>query len=119
VGKGDFVAIMATNRPEHVLDDQGAVHAGATPTRFYFTLAPEQIQYVAGHCEAKVAVLEDRDMPKPWLDVRDGLPGLQHLVVLDGAQDGDGPGVLGWDELVGRGRAALAAGRAAFGGLRG
>ena len=74
VGKGDFVAIMATNRPEHVLADQGAVHAGATPSSFYFTLAPEQIQYVAGHCEAKVAVLEDRDMLKRWQDIRDGLP---------------------------------------------
>jgi long-subunit acyl-CoA synthetase (AMP-forming) len=119
VGKGDFVAIMATNRPEHVLADQGAVHAGATPTSFYFTLAPEQIQYVAGHCEAKVAVLEDRDMLKRWQDIRDGLPGLQYLVVLDGAQDGDGPGVLGWDELVGRGRDALAADRSAFEDLRG
>ncbi len=119
VGRGDFVAIMATNRPEHVLADQGAVHAGATPTSFYFTLAPEQIQYVAGHCEAKVAVLEDRDMLKRWQDIRAGLPGLQYLVVLDGAQDGDGPGVLGWDELVGRGRDALAADRAAFEELRG
>ena len=119
VGKGDFVAIMATNRPEHVLADQGAVHAGTTPTSFYFTLAPEQIQYVAGHCEAKVAVLEDRDMLKRWQDIRDGLPGLQHLVVLDGAQDGDGPGVLGWDELVARGRDALAADRSAFEDLRG
>ena len=26
VGRGDFVAIMATNRPEHVLVDQAAVH---------------------------------------------------------------------------------------------
>jgi long-chain acyl-CoA synthetase len=66
VGRGDFVASMATNRPEHVLVDQGAVHAGATPTSFYFTLPPEQIRYVAGHCQAKVAVLEDRDMLKRW-----------------------------------------------------
>jgi long-chain acyl-CoA synthetase len=119
VGKGDFVAIMATNRPEHVLADQGAVHAGATPTSFYFTLAPEQVRYVAGHCEAKVAVLEDRDILKRWQDIRDGLPGLQYLVVLDGAQDGDGPGVLGWDELVARGRDALAGDRSAFEELAG
>jgi long-chain acyl-CoA synthetase len=119
VGKGDFVATMATNRPEHVLADQGAVHAGATPTSFYFTLAPEQVQYVAGHCEAKVAVLEDRDMLKRWQDIRDGLPGLQYLVVLDGAQDGDGQGVLGWDELVARGREALAGNGAAFEELAG
>jgi long-chain acyl-CoA synthetase len=119
VAKGDFVAIMASNRPEHVLADQGAVHAGATPTSFYFTLPPEQIRFVAGHCQAKVAVLEDRDMLKRWQDVRDDLPALQHVVLLDGAQDGDGPGVLGWDELVRRGRDALAADRSGFEELRG
>ena len=57
VGKGDFVAIMVSNRPEHVIADQAAFHAGATPSTFYSTLAPEQIQYCAAHCEAKVAVL--------------------------------------------------------------
>jgi long-subunit acyl-CoA synthetase (AMP-forming) len=119
VGRGDFVAIMATNRPEHVLADQGAVHAGATPTSFYFTLAAEQIRYVAGHCEAKVAVLEDRDMLKRWQELRDELPALRHLVLLDGAEEGDGPGVIGWDELVRRGREALAADRAGFEELRG
>jgi long-chain acyl-CoA synthetase len=119
VGEGDFVAIMATNRPEHVLADQGAIHAGATPSSFYFTLAPEQIQYVAGHCEAKVAVLEDRDMLKRWQELRDNLPALRHVVLLDGAADDDGPGVLGWDELVRRGREALAADRSAFEELRG
>ena len=119
VGKGDFVAIMATNRPEHVLADQGAIHAGATPSSFYFTLAPEQIQYVAGHCEAKVAVLEDRDMLKRWQELRDNLPALRYVVLLDGAADDDGPGVLGWDELVRRGREALAADRSGFEELRG
>jgi long-chain acyl-CoA synthetase len=119
VARGDFVAIMATNRPEHVLADQGAVHAGATPTSFYFSLAPEQIRYVAGHCEAKVAVLEDRDMLKRWQELPEDLPALQHVVLLDGAEDAEGPGVLGWDELVRRGREALAKDRAGFEELRG
>jgi long-chain acyl-CoA synthetase len=118
VGRGDFVAIMAANRPEHVLCDQAAVHAGATPTSFYFTLPPEQIRYVAGHCEAKVAVLEDRDMLKRWQELRDDLPALRHLIVLDGAGEGDGPGVLGWDDLVARGRAALAGDPGGFEELR-
>ena len=120
VGRGDFVAIMATNRPEHVVADQAAVHAGATPSTFYFTLAPEQIRYCAGHCEAKVAVLEDRDMLKRWQEIREDLPALRHLVVIEGAEDESGKdGVLTWDQLVARGREALAADRAAFEELRG
>jgi long-chain acyl-CoA synthetase len=120
VGRGDFVAIMATNRPEHVLADQAAVHAGATPSSFYFTLAPEQIAYCAAHCEAKVAVLEDRGMLKRWQEIRQQLPALRHLVVIEGAEDESGSdGVLTWDQLVAGGREALDADRNAFEELRG
>jgi long-chain acyl-CoA synthetase len=120
VGRGDFVAIMATNRPEHVVADQAAVHAGATPSTFYFTLAPEQIGYCAGHCGAKVAVLENRDMLKRWQEIRAELPALRHLVLLEGeVDDGGGDGVLTWDQLVADGREALAADPNAFEELRG
>ena len=40
-------------------------------------------------------------------------------MLLDGAATDDGPGVLGWDELVRRGREALAADRSGFEELRG
>jgi long-chain acyl-CoA synthetase len=107
VGRGDFVAIMAANRPEHVLVDQAAVHLGAVPTTLYATLAPEQIQWAAAHCGARVAVLEDRDLAKRWEELRDGLPALERVVVLDGADGLDG--AVAWDDLVAAGRAALAA----------
>jgi len=120
VGRGDFVAIMATNRPEHVVADQAAVHAGATPSTFYFTLAPEQIRYCAGHCEATVAVLENRDMLKRWQEIRGELPALRHLVVIEGAEAESGTdGVLTWDQVVAGGREALAADPTAFEELRG
>jgi long-subunit acyl-CoA synthetase (AMP-forming) len=120
VGRGDFVAIMASNRPEHLVADQAAVHAGATPSTFYFTLAPEQIRYCAGHCEAKVAVLENRDMLKRWQEIRGELPALRHLVVIEGAEDESGKdGVLTWDQVIAGGREALAADPNAFEELRG
>ena len=107
VGPGDFIAIMAGNRPEHVLADQAAVHLGAIPSTFYATLAPEQIQWCAAHCEAKVAVLEHRDLVKRWEEIRNGLPALEHVVVLERS---DGlEGVVAWDDLLASGRAALAA----------
>jgi long-chain acyl-CoA synthetase len=119
VDHGDFVALMMRNRPEHVLADQGAVHAGAVPTTLYATLAPEQIRYCAAHCAAKVAILEDRDLAKRWQELREGLPALEHMVVLEGAADLTGwQGVLGWEELLARGRDALAADPALVGRLR-
>jgi long-chain acyl-CoA synthetase len=120
VGRGDFVAIMASNRPEHVIVDQAAFHAGAVPTSFYATLAAEQIRYCAAHCEAKVAVLEGRDLAKRWQDIRGELPALRHVVLLEDAEEFAGqPGVVSWSELLTRGREVLAAdGRGRFDELR-
>ena len=117
VGRGDFVAIMARNRPEHVLADIGIGHAGATPVSVYNTLAPEQISYIAGHCDAKVAILEDRDFMQRWEKIKAELPALEHVVLIRDAEEfADYDWVLSWDQLVARGREALAAegGREAF-----
>ena len=85
VGRGDFVAIMTRNRPEHVITDLGAVHAGATPVSLYNTLAPEQIQYIAEHCGAKVAVVEGREFMERWEKVKADLPALQYVILLQDA----------------------------------
>ncbi|HEV8648559.1 MAG TPA: long-chain fatty acid--CoA ligase [Actinomycetes bacterium] len=119
VTSGDHVALMMANRPEHVIADQATVHAGATPSTFYATLAPDQIRYCAANCAAKVAVLENRDVAKRWLEIRHELPALAHLVLVEDAEDFSGErGTIAWDELVARGREALAAGRAPFDELR-
>jgi long-subunit acyl-CoA synthetase (AMP-forming) len=115
VGRGDFVAIMTRNRPEHVMADFGAMHDGATGVSFYNTLAPEQISYIAGHCEAKVAVLEGREFMKRWEKVKADLPSLERVVLLQDAEEfADYDWVLSWKDLVSRGREALAKGRQEF-----
>ena len=109
VGKGDFVAIMARNRPEHLIADLGILHAGATAVSLYNTLAPEQISFIAGHCEAKVAVLEGRDFMERWEKVKADLPSLEHVVLIEDAEDfADYDWVLSWAQLMARGRDALA-----------
>ena len=109
VGRGDFIAIMAGNRPEHVLADMGAVHAGSAGVTFYSTLAQNQIEYIAKHCQAKVAVLEDLGFMKRWEAVKSQLPDLRYVVLLEGAENYDTTDwVLSWDDLLARGRAALA-----------
>jgi long-chain acyl-CoA synthetase len=108
--RGDHVALMMDNRVEHVLADQAIVHAGGVPTTLYSTLAPEQVRYCAAHCGAKVAILQDREVAKRWQEARDGLPELRHVVLLEDAEELAGEeGTIAWEDLVARGRAALAA----------
>ena len=68
VGRGDTVGIMLTNRPEFHLVDTGVLHAGATPFSIYNSSSPEQVEYLASHGEAKVAIVEDEG----FLERRDG-----------------------------------------------
>jgi long-chain acyl-CoA synthetase len=104
VGSGEFVAVMAGNRPEHVIADYAAVHAGATPVTIYSTLAANQIQYIADNCKATVAILEDLDFMKRWEEIRSELPNLRYVVLMSGAENYDTVDwVLSWDDLLARG----------------
>jgi long-subunit acyl-CoA synthetase (AMP-forming) len=109
IGKGDFVAIMARNRPEHLIADLGILHAGGTAVSIYNTLAPEQISYIAAHCGAKVAILEGRDFMERWEKIKSDLPSLERVVLIDDAGEfADYDWVLSWTQLVARGQEALA-----------
>ncbi len=109
VGEGEFVAIMAGNRPEHVIADYAAIHSGATAVTIYSTLTGPQIQYIADNCKATVAVLEDLEFMKRWEEIRTELPNLRYVVLMSGAENYDtAEWVLSWDDLLIRGKKRLA-----------
>jgi long-chain acyl-CoA synthetase len=112
VDHGDFVALMMTNRPEHVIADIGALLAGGTPVSVYNTLTAEQIRYIADNCQAKVAIVEDASFLERWNSVRGELPGLELIVVLDPeGVDLDKDGVTSFERFVAEGAEALAGGQ--------
>src|SRR5690349_16007985 len=59
VKPGESVCVVGPNTAEWVQADLGAIAAGAVPTPIYPTLTAEQTQYIARHCEAKVAIVSD------------------------------------------------------------
>jgi long-subunit acyl-CoA synthetase (AMP-forming) len=83
VGRGDTVALMLANRPEFVACDLAAVALGAVPFSIYETSSPEQIAYVVGDAGARVAIVESAYLD-PFERAREELPGVEHLVALDG-----------------------------------
>ncbi|MGI9015991.1 MAG: AMP-dependent synthetase/ligase [Euzebya sp.] len=107
LGKGDFVAIMVNNRPEHCIADVGSFHAAATGVSIYNTLASDQIAYVAGNCGATVAVLNDHTVYQRWDSVRDQLPDLTTFVVVEGADKCEGEGVISWQDFLAEGQTHL------------
>ncbi|MDP9343187.1 MAG: long-chain fatty acid--CoA ligase [Actinomycetota bacterium] len=115
IGPGDFVVIMARNRPEHLVADLGILHAGAIPVSVYNTLAPEQIAYIAGHCEAKAAVVEGRVFMERFEKVKGDLPALERAVLIEDAADfSDYEWVSSWAELTATGREVLSRDRQGF-----
>jgi len=97
---GERVALMLPNRSEHVLADLAAVHAGGLGVTCYATLAPEQIAYVAGDCDARIAVLDGAAELARWQPVLAQLPGLKKIIVLDPAACPAGEPYLTWDEFA-------------------
>jgi long-chain acyl-CoA synthetase len=63
---GDFAVIWSRNRPEANTADMAVMHARGVPVFLYNTLAPGQAAYIAGHCEATVAIVEDRGSWPGW-----------------------------------------------------
>ncbi|HUD80739.1 MAG TPA: AMP-dependent synthetase/ligase [Streptosporangiaceae bacterium] len=105
---GDRVALMLPNRVEHVLADLGVLHAGGVPVTFYATLAPDQIAFMAGNCDAKIAVIDGAGELARWQPVLSQLPSLRRVIVRDAAACPAEAAYLSWQALVTLGAQRLA-----------
>jgi long-subunit acyl-CoA synthetase (AMP-forming) len=88
VGRGDTVALMLGNRPEFHIVDLAATMLGATPFSIYLTYPPAEIRYLISDAASKVAVVEQAYLA-PLLQARQELPGLEHVIVVDGESGQD------------------------------
>ena len=101
VVKGERVVLMMRNRIEFHVADVAVLLLGATPVSIYNSSAPEQVEYLARHCGAVAAIVEDVDFLERVLKVRDELPALEHVVIIN--DDGRAPSdVLHWHDLLQR-----------------
>jgi long-chain acyl-CoA synthetase len=106
---GERVALMLPNRSEHVLADLATVHAGGVPLTVYATFAPDQVAFVAGDCDARIAVLDGAGELARWEAALAELPGVTKVVVLDAAACPAGDRYLSWADLEALGSERLAA----------
>ena len=101
VRRGDCVAIMLTNRPEFHLVDLAAVTLGATPFSIYTTYPADEIRYLFEDSACRVVVVEQALLPQV-LAAKEGLPGLEHVILVDGEPPaGAAAGMLALSEVEG------------------
>ncbi len=97
VARGECVAIMLSNRPEFHIADLATVTLGATPFSIYVTYPPDEIAFLMEDSGARVAIVEQAFLPV-ILKARENLPGLEHVIVVDGEAPAD---VLALDDVEG------------------
>lgn len=107
VGPGARVAVHAENRPEWVIADLATQGLGGVVVGVYPTSPAAEVAYLLAHSAAEVLIAEDEEQLDKALAVRDTLPLLRHIVVMDprGLRLADLPGVLTFAELEERGAA--------------
>ncbi|MGA8247252.1 MAG: AMP-dependent synthetase/ligase [Nocardioides sp.] len=105
VEPGRTVAIMATNRIEHLVADMGAVLAGAVPMSIYNTLSPEQVAFIAGQSRPAAVFVETSDHLDRWRTALTSQAGVLAVVgIADAALDD--PRFATWGAFVARGHDA-------------
>ena len=104
VRRGDRVAILSENRPEWAITDYACLAARAADVPIYPTLPARQAEYILRDSGAAAVVVSTAAQLEKVLGARARLPALAHVIALDA--DATGPGVLRFEEVLTRGRAA-------------
>ncbi|MFP2925428.1 AMP-dependent synthetase/ligase [Pyxidicoccus sp. 3LG] len=101
-GAGQPVGILSFNREEWHVADLATIAMGGVPVGLYTTSSLEQLEYILGHCEATVLVVENEKHLRTGLALREKLPKLRHLIVMD-APSPLPEGVLTYADVLARG----------------
>ncbi|MBI4277241.1 MAG: AMP-binding protein, partial [Armatimonadetes bacterium] len=108
LGRGERVGLIGENHPEWLYCDLGIQTAGGVTTAIYTTSSPGQVAYILSHSEARIYIVENEEQLDKVLEVRERLPDLQHIVVMDreGLRGFRDPQVTFLDELMAQGAEA-------------
>jgi long-chain acyl-CoA synthetase len=98
---GERVAILANTRPEWSYASLAISAAGGVVVPIYPTNSPEECEWVAGNSESVLIVAEDAEQVAKVVAVRDRLPALRKIVVID--PSGEVADAISLDDVRGRG----------------
>lgn len=80
VKPGETVAVLGGNRPEVLVADLAAQSLGGAGAVLFPESLPDEIAYIADHCDATILVVEDQEQADKIESVRARLGKLRHVV---------------------------------------
>lgn len=86
LGAGDRIVVASEDTPQWFFADLGAQMIGVEVVGIYPTNPWPELQYIAHHCRAKVAITGDQEQTDKVLDAMangEGLPALAHVFCVD------------------------------------
>jgi len=102
IEKGDKVNILSQTRLEWIQVDIATVNIGAIIVGIYANYLPDDCAYIINHSDAVVLFVEDQEQLDKIFKVRNNLPDLKHIVIIDGESSG-AEGVMTWQEFITKG----------------
>ncbi len=87
VGRGDRVAVLLPQSPEVLLTHLAAYRLGAVVVPLFTLFGEDGLAFRLRDSGARLIVTDARDLPKVSA-IRDGLPELEHVLSIDGPDDG-------------------------------
>jgi long-chain acyl-CoA synthetase len=99
------ICILAETRPEWTYADLGASSAGLTVVPIYPSNSPEECLWVISDSEACAIVCDDEGQLQKIVEIREQLPNLKTVIVIDPPASGERPlEAISLEELRERGR---------------
>ncbi len=80
---GDAVALVGANRRDWVVSQHGINAAQGVPAPLYTTLLPDQMAYIIGNAQAKIAICDDQSQLDKLTKIADAESTLEHIVTMD------------------------------------
>lgn len=91
VQRGDRVLLLSRNRVEWVIADLAIMQVGAVCVPIFQRSLPRHVAWTVNHSEARFAVVEDPHQLEKLLALREEMPKLERVVLLDDIAQLDSP----------------------------
>jgi hypothetical protein len=102
---GDAVGILSTSRAEWVQADFAIFSTGGVTIPIYPTYPPDLIEYIVNDAGVKTLIVEDPSQLAKVLEVDKSMPGLEHIVIMQGYEGRvPSPRTFTWEALQRLGR---------------